>query len=72
MNYDISEILKLPPAEQEEIANAIYKHLNNSDEEDKSLEDELDNRFKKIEAGEYTGYSVQEVKEKLAAKWQRK
>lgn len=70
MSYDISEILKLPVTEQEEIAIAIFKNLNSSDQEDKDVEEELDHRFAKVESGNYSAYTVDEIKAKLAAKWQ--
>ena len=69
MSFDISEILKLPPVEQEEIANAIFKHLHSLDD-DEAVTDELDKRFAKIESGNFKGYSIDEVKAKLTAKWQ--
>ena len=71
MSYDISEILKLPVTEQEEIAIAIFRHLNSSDNEDEKVEEELDKRFAKVESGFYTAYTVDEIKAKLAAKWQK-
>ena len=70
MSYDISDILKLSPAEQEEIANAIFKHLTSLDEGEDASEEELDKRFEKIESGNFKGHTIDEIKVKLAAKWQ--
>ena len=67
MTYDISEILKLPVDEQEEIANAIFRHLNSSNDGDMLIERELDKRFAKIKYGDYKEYTADERKEKLAA-----
>lgn len=70
MSYDIAEMLKLPPAEQEEIASAIFKHLTSLNEQDEAVKEELNRRFEKIESGNFKGYTMEEVKAKLAAKWQ--
>lgn len=72
MDYDITDILRLPDEEQEEISNAIYKHLNFSIIENKPVKEELDTHFVKTESGNYKGHIINEVQEKIAANWQNR
>ena len=74
MDYNIADILNLPVAEQKEIAKAILdnlKEINNDDFVSPETETELDNRFEKIESGNFQGYSIEEVKAMLTTKWKK-
>jgi putative addiction module component (TIGR02574 family) len=74
MDYNIADILNLPVAEQKEIAKAILdnlKEINNDDVVSPATETELDKRFAKIDSGNFHGYSLEEVKSMLTAKWKK-
>ena len=75
MSYDITKILELPADEQREIALSILENIGELNEEGNlsaEVEQELQRRFEKIEAGNYTSYTLEDVREKLAMKWQSK
>ena len=78
MNYNMNEILKLPQQEKiaivEAILNTLDKHseLTMINELNSEKSNELDNRFAKVESGNYVSYSIDEVKHKLSERWQRK
>jgi len=78
MNYKMNEILELPQQEKiaivEAILNTLDKHseLTMINELNSEKSNELDNRFAKVESGNYVSYSIDEVKHKLSERWQRK
>ena len=78
MNYNMNEILELPQQEKiaivEAILNTLDKHseLTMINELNSEKSNELDNRFAKVESGNYVSYSIDEVKHKLSERWQRK
>ena len=78
MNYNMNEILKLPQQEKIAIVEAILNTLDKHSEFTMTNEltsektNELDNRFAKVESGNYVSYSIDEVKHKLSERWQRK
>ena len=78
MNYNMNEILELPKQEKiaivEAILNTLDKHseLTMINELNSEKSNELDNRFAKVESGNYVSYSIDEVKHKLSERWQRK
>jgi hypothetical protein len=63
MDYNIADILNLPEADQKEI--------NSDDLVSPETETELDKRFAKIDSGNFHGYSLEEVKTMLTAKWRK-
>lgn len=78
MSFNMNEILELPPKEKIAIVEAILNTLDNNQDFQESNElsakefQELDNRFAKVETGNYVCYSNDEVKHKLNNRWQRK
>ena len=78
MPYNINEILELPPKEKIAIVEAILNTLDDNQDLQESNElsteqsQKLDNRFAKVESGNYVSYSIDEVKHKLNERWQRK
>jgi len=74
----MNEILELPQQEKiaivEAILNTLDKHseLTMINELNSEKSNELDNRFAKVESGNYVSYSIDEVKHKLSERWQRK
>ena len=78
MPYNINEILELPPKEKIAIVEAILNTLTDSEDLQGQNElgteqsKELDERFAKVESGNYVSYSIDEVKHKLKERWLRK
>ncbi len=69
----IEEILKLPKAKQLEIMEAIQDHLEDDFAEDRKLTTEqidfIQQRMKQIDASPTQTLTLNELKEKLANRW---
>lgn len=69
----IEEILKLPKAKQLEIMEAIQDHLEDDFAEDRKLTTEqidfIEQRMKQIDASPTQTLTLNELKEKLANRW---
>jgi putative addiction module component (TIGR02574 family) len=69
----IEEILKLPKAKQLEIMEAIQNHLEDDFAEDRMLTDQqiqfIQKRMQQINASPDQTFTWNEVKEKLANRW---
>ena len=69
----IEEILKLPKAKQLEIMEAIQDHLEDDFAEDRKLTTEqidfIQQRMKQIDASPTQALTLNELKEKLANRW---
>ncbi len=70
---NIEEILKLPKAKQLEIMEAIQNHMEDDFVEDRPLNKDqiefIQHRMQEINASPTTTFTFDELKEKLANRW---
>ena len=71
MLYNLEQLYKLPPDEQEKIALDLLRNINEEVQDDfltPEQEQELKTALDDVEKGNYVGYSTEEVKRMLQDK----